>query len=323
MTSTPRRALLTAAGASLTAPALGQSQWPPGPIRFIGIFPPGGGTDTISRIWCHKMGEITGKSFVVENRSGSAGNVGTEAIARAVPDGNTIGLASITSLSISPTLYSRLAYDPVKDFSLISGIWQLPNLLVVNNDVPAQSVPELIALLKANPGRYSFASSGSGTTVHLSGELFKLRAGVDMLHVPYRGGAPAHVDVMAGRVHMIFDNIPQALQEAREGKVRALAVTTRERSPMAPEIPALQEFLPDFDISSWGAVQGPAGIPRPIVDRINALSKQALESPDLIARFRDNGATPWHTSPEEFAAYRDAQEAVFAPLIQATGAKVD
>ncbi|MCE2923500.1 MAG: tripartite tricarboxylate transporter substrate binding protein, partial [Roseomonas sp.] len=168
-TITRRTALGLGAGL-LAAPAIvsAQGNWPTGPIRFIGLFPPGGGTDILSRIWCIKMSEMTGQQFVVENRSGSGGNVGTEAIARSTPDGNTIGLASVAPLAISPTLYTRLNYNPARDIALISGLWQLPNMLVVNNDVPARSVPELIALLKANPGKFAFASSGSGTTVHLS-----------------------------------------------------------------------------------------------------------------------------------------------------------
>jgi tripartite-type tricarboxylate transporter receptor subunit TctC len=172
--------------------------WPTSAVRFIGIFPPGGGTDILSRLWCARMAEITGQQFVVENRSGSAGNVGTEAIARAPADGTTIGLASVAPLGISPTLYAGLPFDVNRDFTYVSGLWQLPNLLVVNTEVPARTVPELIALLRANPGRYTYASSGSGTTVHLSGEMFKAMAGLDMLHVPYRG-APAHIDLLAGR----------------------------------------------------------------------------------------------------------------------------
>lgn len=323
MMSTPRRAVLAAAAATFASPALAQASWPTGPIRFIGIFPPGGGTDILSRIWCAKMSEISGQQFIVENRSGNAGNVGTEAIARSPADGNTIGLASVSSLSIAPTLFARLPFDVRRDFAYISGLWQLPNLLVVNNDVPAQTVPELIALLKANPGRYAYASSGSGTTVHISGEMFKMLAGLDILHVPYRGGAPAHIDLIAGRVHMIFDNIPQGLAEARDGKVRALAVTGAQRSPMAPEIPTMAEFLPGFEITSWGGVIGPAGMRPAIVERINTLAKQALDSPDLVERFREYGATPWYTTPEGLADFRAANEAAFAPLIRASGARVD
>jgi len=321
-----RRAALALAASGLTAPRIAHAErngWPTGSVRFIGIFPPGGGTDILSRIWCAKMAEITGQQFVVENRSGSGGNVGTEAIARAAPDGDTIGLASVAPLGISPTLYASLPFDVNRDFTYVSGLWQLPNLLVVNNDVPARTVPELIALLKANPGKYAYASSGAGTTVHLSGEMFKSMAGLDMLHVPYRGGAPAHVDLLGGRVHMIFDNIPQGLASAREGKVRALAVTGKERSPQAPEIPTMAEFLPGFEITSWGGVMGPAGLPKPMVDRLSALTKRALESPDLVAKFRDNGATPWWTTPEGLAEFRRQNEAQFAPLIRASGARVD
>ncbi len=322
-----RTALGLAAAAAVATRARAQQRgggaWPAGPVRFIGIFPPGGGTDILSRIWCAKMAEITGQQVIVENRSGSGGNVGTEAIARAAPDGNTIGLASVAPLAISPTLYGSLPFDVKRDFAYIGGIWQLPNMLVVNNDVPARTVPELIALLKANPGRYTYASSGSGTTVHLSGEMFKSMAGLDLLHVPYRGAAPAHIDLLAGRVHMIFDNIPQALSSAREGKLRALAVTGRERSPQAPEIPTMAEFLPGFEITSWGGVMGPAGMAPAVVERIAALSKRALEDPELLARFRENGATPWWTSPAGLAEFRAENEAAFAPLIRASGARVD
>lgn len=318
-TALPRRILF----AALAAPALAQAPWPHGPVRFIGIFPPGGGTDIMSRLWCAKMSEITGQQFLVENRAGAAGNVGTEAIARATPDGLTIGLASVSSLAISPTLYARLAFDPMRDFSYVSGMYQLPNLLVINNDVPARSVPELIALLRANPGRYAYASSGSGTTVHLSGEMFKAMAGLDILHVPYRGGAPAHIDLLGGRVHMIFDNIPQALQLAREGKVRALAVTGARRSPQAPEIPTMGEFLPGFEITSWAGVMGPAGISAAMVNRMNEVTRQALDSPELRQRFAENGGTAWPTSPEDFASFRAANEASFAPLIRASGARVE
>ena len=318
-----RRALLAAPAVLLAAPARAQANWPSSSVRFLGIFPPGGGTDILSRIWCAKMGEITGQSFVVENRSGSAGNVGTEAIARAPADGTTIGLASVAPLAISPTLYARLPFDPNKDLAYVCGLWQLPNMLVVNNDVPARSVPELIDLCKRNPGRYAFASSGSGTTVHLSGEMFKQLAGIDILHVPYRGGAPGNVDLLAGRVHMMFDNIPQALAHHREGKMRALGVTGAQRSPQAPDIPTMAEFLPGFEITSWGGVCGPAGIPAPIVARMGALGRQAVESPDVKRRFEENGAAVWWTTPEGLAEFRRENEARFAPLIRASGARVD
>ena len=319
-----RRMALGLGIGGLAMPALAQSNiWPNGPIRFIGIFPPGGGTDILSRLWCQVMGEITGEQFIVENRSGSAGNIGTEAIARSAPDGRTIGLGSVAPLAIGPTLYKRLPFNAVKDFSHIGGLWQLPNLLVVNNEVPARTVPELIALVKSKPGQFTYASSGSGTTVHLSGAMFAAMAGLEMVHVPYRGGAPAHVDLLAGRVHMIFDNIPQSLAEAKEGRVRALAVTGARRSPQAPEIPAMAEFLPGFEITSWGSVVAPAGLPGWMVERIGALTRQALATPALQGRFEENGATPWPVGPAELVAFRAANEAAFAPIIRAAGAQVD
>lgn len=313
-------ALLAAGQAAAQAP---RGEWPNGTIRFIGIFPPGGGTDILSRIWCQKMSEITGEQFVVENRSGSAGNIGTEAIARAAPDGRTIGLASVAPLGIGPTLYRRLPFDVTKDFTYVSGLWQLPNMLVIHPDVPAKTVPELIALVKANPGKYSYASSGSGTSVHLSGAMFSTLAGLDLVHVPYRGGAPANIDLIAGRVHMMFDNIPQAWANAREGKLRALAVTGAQPSPLAPEIPTMASFLPGFEIDSWGGVMGPAGLPAAMVQRLSALTKESLAAPDLIARYKENGATPWWTTPEELARFRAANQALFAPIIRASGAVVE
>ncbi len=321
-----RRAAIALAAATLAAPRLAGAQetrWPNGPIRFIGIFPPGGGTDILSRLWCQTMAEITGEQFVVENRSGASGNVGTEAIARAAPDGRTIGLASVAPLAVAPSLFAGLPFDVAKDFTYVSGLWKLPNMLVVHPDLPARTVPELIALLKANPGKYSFASSGSGTTPYLSGALFAQRAGVDVVHVPYRGGAPANIDLIAGRVHYMFDNIPQAQANARAGTLRALAVTSTARAPIAPEVPPMAEFLPGYEITSWGGVMGPAGMAEGVVRRLSALTKQALEQPTLIRRFEEQGATTWFTTPAELASFRAENEAAFAPIIKAANAKVD
>ena len=323
MNATRRLILATPALLAGGAAAQPRAEWPAGTIRFLGIFPPGGGTDILSRIWCQKMAEITGEQFVVENRAGAAGNIGTEAIARSAPDGRTIGLASVAPLAIGPTLYRRLPFDVTRDFTYVSGLWQLPNMLAIHPDVPARTVPELIALAKANPGKYAYASSGSGTTVHLSGAMFTTMAGLDLVHVPYRGGAPANIDLIAGRVHMMFDNIPQALANVRDGKLRALAVTGAERSPLAPEVPTMAEFLPGFEITSWGGVMGPAGLPAAMVQRLSALTRQSLEAPDLIGRYRENGATPWFTTPEGLAQFRAANEAAFAPVIRASGAVVE
>ncbi|MBR0652939.1 tripartite tricarboxylate transporter substrate binding protein [Roseomonas terrae] len=316
-----RRSLLAAA--AIPGMSHAQAPWPANPVRFITPFAPGGGVDTLVRLYCSKLADVTGQSFVVENRAGAGGNIGTLAIARSPADGTVIGLGSVSSLAISPVLRPDIAFDVERDFTYIAGLWQLPNLLIVNNDVPAHTVPELIDLIRRNPGQYSFASPGSGTTVHLSGEMFKQMAGLDMLHVPYRGGAAAQLDVQAGRVHMIFDNIPQSLASARTGKVRALAVTSRERSPHAPEIPAMSESLPGFDITSWGSVVGPAGLATPIVERLSALTRAVLASPDFIARLADNGATAWPMSSEELIAFRRASEAKLAPVIRASGARIE
>jgi tripartite-type tricarboxylate transporter receptor subunit TctC len=324
-THLPRRAVL--AGASLLAlPSIARAQagdWPRRPVRYINPYPAGGSTDVLSRIYCARMSELTGQSFVVENRGGAGGNVGVDAIAKSTPDGYTIGLGGIASHAIAPTLYSSLSFDPEKDFTFISGLWQLPNMLGVNLDLPVRSVPELIALLKANPGKYSFGSAGSGTTLHLSGEMFKQLAGVDMEHVPYRGAAPGLIDLMAGRIHMMFDNMPAILALSRQGKVRGLAVTSEKRSPAVPDLPAIAEFLPRFDVISWTCVCGPAGLPKDVAERMSALTKQALEHPDLVKAFSEQGATAWYTSMAEISAFRAAQQAKLAPIIRASGAKVD
>ncbi len=318
-----RRAALALAGAPLATPAFGQAPWPTGPVRYVCVFPPGGSTDTLSRIWCQRMAEITGQSFVVDNRGGSGGNVGTEVIARAAPDGTTIGLASVSSMSIAPTLYRRLAYDANRDFSWICGLWQLPNLLVARPDLPVRNITDLIALCRADPGRYTFASAGAGTTLHIAGEMFKQMAGVNILHVPYRGGGPAYIDLLGGRVDMIFGNFPEASRLSREDKVRPLATTGATRSPQLPDVPAMAEFLPGYEINSWGGACGPAGIPPAIVARMGELGRQALESPEVKRRYEEGGASAWWTTPEGLADFRRENEVRFAPLIRASGAVVE
>ncbi len=320
MTDHPRLARRTAlaATAALGTPARAQpAAWPTGPIRFVGIFPPGGGTDILSRIWCQKMGEITGQQFVVENRSGSGGNVGTEVIARATPDGNTIGLASVSSLAISPTLYRRLPFDVTRDFSYVSGLWQLPNMLVVNNDVPARTVPELIALCRANPGRYTFASSGSGTSVHLSGEMFKHLAGIDIVHVPFRGAAPAVTEVLAGRIDILLADVPALLSHVRSGTLRALAVTSRDRIALLPDVPTMQQAgVPDMVSETWYGLLAPAATPP---DRIATLSRAltaALTDSETLRALGEQGGTVRSGSPEQFGAFIRANYGAWAEVIR-------
>ena len=322
-----RRGLIAGAlAAPLAAPAFARAQsqaadWPTQTVRYINLYAPGGATDLASRAYCAAMTAITGQQFVVENRAGAGGTVGTDVIAKSRPDGYTIGLGSVATLAIAPSLFPSLPYHPENDFTFVSGLWRQPNLLFVNNDLPARTVPELIALLKANPGKYSYATGGAGTTPHLCGEMFKARTGVDMPVVTYRGGAPALVDLMAGRVQVMFDNSSGPIGAVREGKARGLAVSGPERSPAAPELPTLAEFLPGFDITSWNGVVGPAGIPPALVARMNALTKEALQRPEVLRHYLENGATPWWTTPEDYRAYRREQETVLAALVRASGAR--
>ncbi|MBS0224231.1 MAG: tripartite tricarboxylate transporter substrate binding protein [Proteobacteria bacterium] len=320
-----RRGVLAGIVGAISAPAIvrAEGEYPSRPVRYINPFPAGGPTDTLSRIFCGRMSELTGQQWVVENRGGSGGNVGVDVLAKSEPDGYTLGLGGISSHAIAPTLYARLPFDPRKDFTFVSTMWWLPNLLAVNLDVPAKNTSELIELTRANPGKYTYGSAGAGTTLHLSGELFKMLAKVDILHVPYRGAAPAMQDLLAGQIQMMFDNIPGTLTQSRAGKVRPIAVTSAKRTTVAPDIPALAETLPGFDIVSWTTLTGPANLPPKVVERLSALSQKALESADVKAKFADLGATAWWNSPSDTLSYRDNEQARLAPIIRASGARVD
>ncbi len=324
-TGVGRRAVAIGLTGSLAAPALlkAQGSYPNRPVRYINPYPAGGPTDTLSRLFCARMSELTGQQWIVENRGGAGGNLGMEVLSKSDADGYTLGLGGIAAHAISPTLYARLPFNPRADFTFVTTIWWLPNLLAVNLEVPAKSVPELIELCRKNPGKYSYGSAGSGTTLHLSGELFKMLAKVDIQHVPYRGSAPATQDLLAGQIHMMFDNIPGTLTQARAGKVRPLGVTSAKRTDVAPEIPAIAETLPGFDIVSWTTLCGPAKLSPDIIARLSELSRKALESPELKARFADLGSTAWWQTPADTLAYRDSEESRLAPIIKASGARVD
>ena len=324
-----RRRALALSGSALAAPMIASGiaraagDWPRKPVRYINVFPPGGPTDTLSRIVCNQLSELTGVQFVVENKSGSGGNVGTEAIATAPPDGYTIGLYTIASQSIAPTLYGKLPFNVEKDFTAIAMMWSVCNMLMTRLDLPAKSVPELITLIKDSPGKYAFASSGAGTTPHITGEIFKQLAHLNLLHVPYRGSAPAQQDLLAGQVDMMFDNIPGPLTLMRGGKVRGLAVTSLKRHPAVPDLPTMAEFLPGFEITSWGGICGPAGLPPAMVENCADLTRKALESEPVKAAFEKQGAVSFWMNPADTAAYRAADEKRLAPVIKASGAKVE
>lgn len=301
----------------ITSEARAQAAWPVRPVKYINPFPAGGATDILSRIFCAKMSEITGQQFVVENRGGGGGDIGVAEVARSAPDGYTLGLGGIASHAISPTLKAgKLPFDAAKDFTFVTNLWSLPNFLIGFQGLPASTVPELIELLRRNPGKYFYASAGLGTTLHLSGELFKLLARVDMVHVPYRGAAPAMTDLLGGQVHLMFDNIPGALVQYRPGKVKGFGVTSAARSPVVPDMPALSEFLPGFDVSSWTSLAGPAGIPPALVERINQLAKQALESDSLKKEYFDRGATSFYTTTQDAVAHRASEERRLGDIIR-------
>jgi len=325
-----RRRVLGMAAGILAAPwilssaARAQSAWPSRSVRYINPYPAGGPTDTLSRLFCAVMSEITGQTFVVENRGGDGGDVGMAEVARGEPDGYLVGLGGISSHAIAPTLKaSKMRFDAAKDFTFVTNIWTLPNFLVGNLSVPANTVPELIELLRRNPKKYFYGSSGAGTTPHFSGELFKLLANVDLVHVPYKGTAPAMIDLLGGQVHFVFDNIPGALAQYRAGKVKGYAVTSAARSPVVPDFPSLSEFLPGYDISSWTALVGPARLPPAVVERMSMFAKQALESADLKQKFFDRGATAWWTSPAELLAFRASEEKRLGDIIRKAKITVD
>jgi tripartite-type tricarboxylate transporter receptor subunit TctC len=325
----PRRRALALSGGLLATPMLASGaaraadDWPNKPVKFVVVFPAGGPTDTLSRIVCHELELLTNQTFIIDNKSGSGGVVGADVIAKSAPDGYTIGLYTIAAHAIAPTLYKKLPFDAGKDFTGISILWEVPNMLMTRLDFPANNMAEFIKVVKANPGKYSFASSGAGTSPHITGELFKSMAGVDILHVPYRGSAPAHQDLLAGQVDMMFDNIPGPLGLMKGGKVKGFAVTSAKRHPAVPDIPAMAEFLPGFEITSWGGVCGPAGLPPAMVARLSALLKTALESEALKAAFDKQGAQRVWLSPADTAKYRADNEAKLAPVIKASGAKVE
>ena len=311
--------------AAAAAPMGVQAQaWPSKPIKYVVPFAPGGTTDILARTVGEKLSIALGQPVVVENKPGAGGGVGADFTAKAAPDGYTIMGGTISTHAINASLYSNLPYDPVKDFAAITLIARVPNLLVINPDIKAKNVAELIALMKANPGKFTFASSGNGTSQHLSGELFKSMAGVDMQHIPYKGSPPALQDVVGGQVSMTFDNITTAWPLAKAGKLRPLAVTTAKRSSVAPEVPTLAESgLPGFEIGSWQGVFAPAGTPPEIVKRLNAEIVKILNMPDVKERLVALGAEPVGDTPEQFSAYVKSEVAKWSDIVKKSGAKVD
>lgn len=319
-----RRALAGAlAAGAVAAPGILRAQGNPYPgsraIRLVVPFPPAGATDIIGRLWAEKIGQLWGVNIVVENKPGAGGNIGTEQVAKGEQDGSQLLIVSV-GMATNQYLYPRLTYDPVADFRPVSLLALVPNLLVAGKHVPANTVAELIAHAKANPGKLSFGSSGVGTSVHLSGELFKRMAGVDMVHVPYRGTAPATQDLIGGRIELIFDNITQAVTHVRAGSIKALGITTARRSPVAPEFPPVADTLPGFDVSSWFAIFAPRGAPDAVVEKLHADTVKVMADPQMRERMAQLGAETVAGSPAELAAFLKAEMDKWGRLI--TDAKI-
>lgn len=324
-----RRMLLAAALAvpTVAAPAILRAQgasWPDKTVRFICPFAPGGGTDTVSRLICDQLTKLLGQQFIVENKGGAGGNIGTTELARATPDGYTLGLISVASHTLNPMLYSKLPYNPDKDIVGVSRVATLANLLGVTLSLPANTVAELIALCKASPGKYSFASSGPGTSLHLSGELFKKMADVDIIHVPYKGAGPVYSDLMAGIVNMMFANMPSMLPHVRGKKLKGLGVTSAERSKAAPDIPAIAETVPGYVATSWYGVGAPAGTPEPILTRLETALTEALKSPDIQKRWNDDlGLDLPPAGRKGFGEFLAQDRKLWEPAVKASGVKLD
>ena len=291
-------------------------------VRMIVPYPPGGGNDTLARLFAAKLSDRMGQQFVVENRPGAGAMIGTEAAAKSAPDGYTILLSSIATHALSPNLYSRVPYDPVKDFAPITLLGIAPTVLVVPADLPAKTLQELINLAKKQ--QLAYASGGNGTPPHINAEVFKSVAGIDLLHVAYKGGGPALVDLMAGRVQAMLDTAASAMPHVRSGKLRALAISAPRRSPELPDLPTFAEAgLPQYDTNAWYSMHAPAGTPPDIVRRLNAELVAILKDPEILARFKQLATDPVGNSPEEFAAFVRAELDKYARIIKAAGIKLD
>lgn len=322
-----RQLHLVALTAALLAAACGGNAWsqsyPRKSIRIIVPFPPGQASDVIVRLVGHKLSDSLGQPIVVDNRPGAGGNIGSDMGAKAAADGYTLTMAT-AALPISASVYSRLPFNPGKDFAPITLMTITPLVLVVNPALPVRSVKELIALARARPGELNFASSGSGTSHHLSGEMLKTVAQINIVHVPYKGSAAAHLDLIGGQVALMFDNIVPVTQHIRTGKLRALAVTTPRRSPTLPDIPTIIEAgLPDFEAVAWFGMLAPAGTPRDIVNRLNSEIVKVLNMPDVRDKLIGMGAEPVGSTPEQFDAHIQKEIAKWARIVKISGAVVD
>ena len=324
MKLTQRIAAFVLAVGTGAAFAQGAANYPTKPIRIVVPFAAAGTTDLLARAVGNEMQKAWGQTVLVENRPGAGGNLGSDIVAKAAPDGYTLLVGAVSPQAINVTLYPKLPYDVMRDFSHITLIAAVPNVLEVNPSVPVKTVKELIALAKSKPGQLTFASSGSGTSIHLSAELFKTMAGVDMLHIPYKGSGPAVTDLVGGQVQLMFDNLPSSIGQIKAGKLRAIAVTTLKRSPALPDVPTIAESgLPGYDASSWFGMHAPAGTPRDIINKIHGVVSKSLHTPEMAERLAAQGAQAVGNTPEEFTEFLRAEIAKWAKVVKASGARVE
>ena len=300
--------------------AVAQS-FPNKPIRLVVTFPPGGAPDILARLFSEKA--QFGQAVVIDNKPGAGGNIGADSVAKSPPDGHHLVMGTVGTHAINGSLYSKMPYDMVRDFTPVAHVASAPNLLVVTNSLPVKNVAEFIAYLKANPDSVSFGSPGIGSSVHISGELFKSMTGTKMTHVPYKGRQFAIPDLVGGQIQAMFDNMPSALPMAREGKIRALAQTTANRSGAAPDVPTVAETVPGFEATTWFAVFAPAGTPREIVARINAEMQRVYKMPEVVEKMKSLGLEAWISTPEELSRLQANEIAKWAKVVKESGARAD
>jgi tripartite-type tricarboxylate transporter receptor subunit TctC len=325
MTISRRRFLHLAAGAAglpaISTPARAQA-WPARPVRLIVGYTPGGSADLTARLTGQWLSERLGQAFVVENRPGGGTNIATEAALRAPPDGYTLLLAAPAN-AINATLYDKLNFNFLAEAEPVAGLIRFPNVVVVNPSLPVKTIPELIAYAKANPGKLNMASSGNGSTIHMSGELFKMLTGINMVHVPYRGGAPALTDLISGQVQVMFDNIPTCAEHVKSGKLRGLAVTSTTRSEVLPDLPTVSDFLPGYEASAWYGFVAPKNTPAAVIDTLNKATNTALADPVIKTRFTDLGAILLPGSPGDFGKLLADETEKWGKVVKFSGARVD
>ncbi len=320
-----RRFLRMSAGAAALAAASRTARaqtYPARPVRLIIGYPPGGSADITARLMGQWLSERLGQQFVIESRPGAGTNIATEAVVRAAPDGYTLLLVAPAN-AINATLYDKLNYNFIRDVAPVAGLIRFPNVMVVNPSVPANTIPEFIAYAKANPGKLNMASSGNGSTIHVSGELFKMMTGVNMVHVPYRGGAPALTDIISGQVQVMFDNVPTSIEFIRADKLRPLAVTTAARSDVLPDLPTVADFVPGYEASAWYGIGAPKGTSDEIIDRLNKEINAILADPKAKARLADLGATVLAGSPADFGKLVAEETEKWGKVVKFSGAKPD